>query len=85
MGIYKRERTYWISFPYEGNQYQESTGTDNKQSAKDVLAKRQVEIREQRFFDVKKARKLGLRSLRRIFYDITKSGVGSRWIALVLA
>jgi hypothetical protein len=71
MGVYKRGRTYWISFSYEGKQYRESTGTDNKQFAKDVLAKRQVEIREQRFFDVKKGTKVGFEELAQDFlrYD----------------
>lgn len=67
MGVCKRERTYWISFTYEGKQYRESTGTDNKQFAKDVLAKRQVEIREQRFFDVKKGTKIGFEELAQDF------------------
>jgi hypothetical protein len=39
MGIYKRGRTYWISFSYDGKRYRESTGTDNKLFAKDVLAR----------------------------------------------
>ena len=52
---------------YEGKQYRESTGTDNKQFAKDGLAKRQVEIREQRFFDVKKGTKVGFEELAQDF------------------
>ena len=63
MGIYKRGDIYWISYSYQGEQYRESTGTDNKQFAKDVLAKRQVEMREQRFFDVKKGAKVGFEEL----------------------
>jgi integrase len=30
MGVYKRGDIYWISYSYQGEQYRESTGTDNK-------------------------------------------------------
>ena len=63
MGIYKRGATYWISYFYQGKQYRESTGTDNKHFARDLLAKRQVEIREQRLFDVKKEAKVSFDEL----------------------
>jgi integrase len=46
-----------------GNQYRESTGTENKHFAKDLLARRQVDIREQRLFDVKKEAKIGFEEL----------------------
>jgi hypothetical protein len=58
-----------ISFSHEGKQYRESTGTDNKQFAKDVLAKRQVEIREQRFFNVQKGAKVGFEELAQDFLN----------------
>src|SRR5262245_14229415 len=63
MGVYKRANIYWISYSYQGKQHWESTGTDNKQFAKDLLAKRQVEMREQRLFDVKKGAKVGFKEL----------------------
>ena len=67
MGIYKRGDIYWISYSYQGKQYRESTGTDNKHFARDVLAKRQVEIREQRLFDVKKGAKVSFEELAQDF------------------
>lgn len=69
MGVYKRGDIYWISYSYQGEQYRESTGTDNKQFAKDVLAKRQVEMREQRLFDVKKGAKVGFEELAEDFLE----------------
>jgi hypothetical protein len=67
MGIYKRGDIYWISYSYQGKQYRESTGTDNKHFARDLIAKRQVEIREQRLFDVKKDAKVSFEELAQDF------------------
>ena len=67
MGHYKRGDIYWISYSYQGKQYRESTGTDNKHFARDLLAKRQVEIREQRLFDVKKEGKVSFEELAQDF------------------
>jgi hypothetical protein len=67
MGIYKRGDIYWISYSYQGKQYRESTGTDNKYFARDLLAKRQVEIREQRLFNVKKEGKVSFDELAQDF------------------
>jgi integrase len=67
MGIYKRGDIYWISYSFQGKQYRESTGTDNKHFARDLLAKRQVEIREQRLFDVKKEAKVSFEELAQDF------------------
>jgi integrase len=67
MGVYKRGDIYWISYSYQGKQYRESTGTDNKHFARDVLAKRQVEIREQRLFDMKNGAKVSFEELAQDF------------------
>src|ERR671922_241187 len=67
MGHYKRGDIYWVSYSYQGKQYRESTGTDNKHFARDLLAKRQVEIREQRLFDVKKEGKVSFEELAQDF------------------
>ncbi len=63
MGVYKRGDIYWISYSSQGKQYRESTGMDNKHFARDLLGKRQVEIREQRLFDVKKEGKVSFEEL----------------------
>jgi integrase len=67
MGIYKRGDIYWISYSYQGKQYRESTGTSNKYFARDLIAKRLVEIREQRLFDVKKEGKVSFEELTQDF------------------
>ena len=67
MGIYKRGDIYWISYSFQGRQYRESTGTDNKHFARDFLAKRQVEIRERRLFDLKKEAKVSFEELAQDF------------------
>lgn len=40
MGLYKRGDVWWICDSFQGKQYRESTGMDNKHFARDVLAKR---------------------------------------------
>lgn len=49
MGVYQRGNQYWIEFRYKGNRYREAVGPDEK-LAEDVLSKRRVEIRENKFF-----------------------------------
>ena len=47
--VYKRGNQWWIDFTYNKKRYREAVGPD-EDLAKDVLAKRKVEIRENRFF-----------------------------------
>ncbi len=52
-GLYKRGNVWWIGFSYQGRRYREGVGSDRKQ-AEALLAKRKVQARENRLFDVKK-------------------------------
>jgi hypothetical protein len=47
--VYKRGNQWWIDFTYKKKRYRKAVGPDEK-LAQDVLAKRKVEIRENRFF-----------------------------------
>ena len=47
--VYRRGNQWWIDFTYKKKRYREAVGPD-EDLAKDVLAKRKVEIRENRFF-----------------------------------
>ena len=51
MGVFKRGKVWWMSFTYEGQQYQRSTGTSYKQLAETILGKIKVKIIEGCFFD----------------------------------
>jgi hypothetical protein len=42
--VYKRGRIYWISYHYKGREYRESSGSDNRENASGLLAKRLGEI-----------------------------------------
>ena len=53
MALYKRGNVWWYEFWYKGRRYREGVGHSKKQ-AESVLAKRKTEVRENRFFDVKK-------------------------------
>ncbi len=79
MGMYKRGRTYWISYSYKGKQYRESTGTDNKHFAQDLLAKRQAEIREQRLFDVKKGARSRSKNWPKTSLNFIEIAAEGRW------
>jgi integrase len=50
---YKRGKQWWIDFMYKGKRYREAVGPD-EELAQDVLAKRKVEVRENRFFPDKR-------------------------------
>jgi integrase len=49
VAIYQRGNQWWIEFSYKGKRYREAIGPD-EDLARDVLAQRRVEIRENRFF-----------------------------------
>ena len=66
MATYLRGNQFWIEFRFKGQRYREAIGPDEK-LAKDVLAKRRVEIRENRFFPNKQRE---LPSIR--FHDYAK-------------
>jgi site-specific recombinase XerD len=50
--VFKRGNQWWIDFTYKKKRYREAVGPDEG-LARDVLAKRKVEIRENRFFPEK--------------------------------
>jgi len=52
MAIYQRGNQWWIEFRYRKKRYREAIGPD-EDLARDVLAQRRVEIRENRFFPEK--------------------------------
>ena len=49
MGVYLRGNQFWIEFRFNKRRYREAVGPDEK-LAEDVLSKRMVAIRENRFF-----------------------------------
>lgn len=53
MAIYQRGENWYIDFTYHGKRFREAVGPD-EDLAVDVLSKRKVEIRENRFFPDKK-------------------------------
>jgi len=53
MGIYKRSGTWYIDYYFDGYRMREAIGSNRKMAEK-VLAKRQVQIAEDKFLDVKR-------------------------------
>ncbi len=53
MALYKRGNVWWYEFWYKGRRYREGVGP-NKKEAETVLGKHRTEVRENRFFDVRK-------------------------------
>ena len=51
--VYLREKVWWIDFCYKGHRCREGIGP-SKQEAKFALAKRRVQARENKLFDVRK-------------------------------
>ena len=53
MGLSKRNKVWWMSFMYQGQQVRRSTGTTEKRLAESILAKVKVQIAEGRFFETR--------------------------------
>lgn len=53
MGLSKRNKIWWMSFMYQGQQVRRSTGTTEKRLAESILAKVRVQIAEGRFFETR--------------------------------
>ncbi|MGH9783990.1 MAG: phage integrase [Terriglobia bacterium] len=51
MGLFKRNKVWWMSFMYQGQQIRRSTGAADRRLAGAILAKVTVQIIEGRFFD----------------------------------
>ncbi len=51
MGLFKRNRTLWMDFMYQGKRVRRSTGTSDKRLASAILAKVKTQIVEGEFFD----------------------------------
>src|SRR5215510_12148227 len=51
MGLYKRQKVWWMSFSYRGQQIRRSTGTPDKRLAEAILSKVRVQVIEGQYFD----------------------------------
>ena len=51
MGLYKRNKVWWMSLMFEGRQVRRSTGTTDKRLAEAIYAKVKVKLTEGRYFE----------------------------------
>src|SRR5271169_5625043 len=51
MGLYRRGKSWWMSYVVHGRQERKPTGTQNKRLAEAIYGKTLVDIQEGRFFD----------------------------------
>ncbi len=51
MGLFRRQKVWWVSIQHEGRQVRRSTGTTDKRLATAILAKLSVKLIEGRYFD----------------------------------
>jgi integrase len=58
MGLYRRGKTWWMSYVVNGRQKRESTGTKKRQSAELIYGKILVDIKEKRYFEEAKEIKM---------------------------
>jgi len=49
MGVYRKGKSWYLDFYYQGQRYQECVGAVSKTVAKEVLAKRKAEVIEGRY------------------------------------
>jgi integrase len=53
MGLYKRQRTWWMRFDYRGKTIRRTTGTTDRRLAESIFAKVRVKLAEGRYFDTR--------------------------------
>ncbi len=72
MGLYKREKVYWMDFINErGSRERETTGTSNKKLAESIYAKALTEVKEGRWFDNAKAKGRTFDEMMHVYFEKT--------------
>ena len=56
MGLFRRNKVWWMTFIHQGQQVRRSTGTTDRRLAEAILGKIRVKIVEGRFFDTLEAK-----------------------------
>lgn len=51
MGLFKRNKVWWMTFTYQGQQVRRSTGATDRRLAENILSKVKVQIVEGQFFE----------------------------------
>lgn len=51
MGLYKRQRTWWMRFDHHGRTVRRTTGTTDRRLAEAIFAKVRIKLAEGRYFD----------------------------------
>jgi integrase len=62
MGVFKKQGAYWIDYRFNGRRKREKVGP-SKTLADKALRKRQIEIAENKFLDVKRAARVSFKTL----------------------
>lgn len=74
MRIYKRGKTYWIDYTdVNGNRQRESTCTNNKKLAEQILAKKQTEVIEQKKMGIKPLTPITVREFVAQYIEFSKA------------
>ncbi len=68
-GVFLRGAKYWIRYTVGGRQVRESTGQTNLTFARQALAARITQIKEDRFFDIKRESKVRLSDLISLYME----------------
>ena len=63
MGLVKRNRVWWMSFMYQGQQVRRTTGTTEKRLAESILCKVKVQIAEGQFFETREEQERTFREM----------------------
>lgn len=78
MGRYKKGKNWYIDYYYRGIRKREMIGP-NRQQAETVLAKRKVEIAENRFLDIKKQAKVRFSDFTKTFLELHSKPNKKSW------
>lgn len=70
MGIYRRNKIWWMCFKsLNGTYIRQSTETSNKKTAKAIYHKQEVAVAENKFLDVRRQSQFGFREFARLFLE----------------
>ncbi|HLG18380.1 MAG TPA: site-specific integrase [Bdellovibrionota bacterium] len=78
MGVYKKDQNWFIDYYVNHKRYRESVGPGTKRDAEKALAKRKVQIKENRIFDKKLHCDLTFEEMAKGFIDSSKGRPGTR-------
>ena len=69
MGLFKRNKVWWMSFAYHGQQVRKSTGTTDRRYAEAILGQVRINIVEGKYFEKLQEQERTLKEMLDRYFD----------------